>query len=684
MSTKHVLSRKKTINKALQQEETINFDEYNFKVKLHYHNLSNDKLQKAIDEVKNNLSDFKTLLSLEEHRAPRELQLYIYDNENNYHKHTGSTISYGHFDPKLNSMYVYQTSHHSGDITLQPVMKIAQNQRVLPKKEVIELDDNLQINLYYNNLSSKQLEAAKKEVKDAFYDFKDLYDVKNPDITNTLSIFIHDNGKDFSRYGDPHTNSYEIGQTSENGTHIAYVYHNQHGGDNLRTQVSYVLSYYNGGFDENKILPDKYITIEIPQSNLQIKIVNNSLTDEQVETASQKIIDTFKDLKFDTHTEISLDRYNVDDDVLISLLKKVRPHESYDHESAKKALEDPIVQRDIPILSSIGGAFQRTQVLLSNVETVKFPRYNLEIDLYYRDLDEHQIWRAKQEIKNTIYDFNESFDLKPSNTVHKSRILFYDTWDDYANYTGATHGGHADGTNAFCSLTYGYGVLRHEFMHNIVSYTGVDSDGALPELLNHNIVGHIQRGVYPTRDDELYDGAKHIDQYLKNSKFNVGERVYVTIEFFQEMYPELINNIFYDRKSYGSALEHFRDKFPDLVNHIPNSDKESYKRYDEKFLNKIFENKGVKQKFLNFIEAKLTEKKYIDEVRDLNAFRVVKGDHIGTDKKTGEEYYTGIIVDDKGEIGAFSPMKYSYSYKGINVLNHATKDSIIIPKNITF
>ncbi|WP_339045435.1 hypothetical protein [Candidatus Mesenet endosymbiont of Agriotes lineatus] len=240
-----------------EEEETIEFDEYNFTIRLHYDKLSDDRLQKAIDEVKNNLSDFKTLLGLKENdTSSRELQLYIYNNENNYHKHAGSTISYGHFDPKLNSMYVYQTSHHSGDITLQPVMKIAQNQRVLPKKEVIELDDNLQINLYYNNLSSKQLEAAKKEVKDAFYDFKNLYDMKNPDITNTLSIFIHDNGKDFSRYGDPHTNSYEIGQTSENGTHIAYVYHNQHGGDSLRTQVSYVLSYYNGGFDESKILPD--------------------------------------------------------------------------------------------------------------------------------------------------------------------------------------------------------------------------------------------------------------------------------------------------------------------------------------------------------------------------------------------------------------------------------------------
>ncbi|WP_339045603.1 hypothetical protein [Candidatus Mesenet endosymbiont of Agriotes lineatus] len=134
-------------------------------------------------------------------------------------------------------------------------MNIAQNKRVLPKKEVIKLDDNLQIDLYYNNLNDKQLEAAKQEIKD-LYQFENLDGMKNPDITNILTIFMHDNEKDFSEYGSSHTDSYNVGQTSEVGTHIAYVYHNQYGGDSLQTQVSYALFCYNNGLSENKILPD--------------------------------------------------------------------------------------------------------------------------------------------------------------------------------------------------------------------------------------------------------------------------------------------------------------------------------------------------------------------------------------------------------------------------------------------
>ncbi|WP_339047467.1 hypothetical protein [Candidatus Mesenet endosymbiont of Phosphuga atrata] len=660
------------------------FSEDNIKIKVHYDDLSGEKLQKAIDEVKNNFNGFKTLLGLKKDGTLSELQLYIYNNEDSYHKNTESTMGFGYFSPRSGSMYICQTTYEPGGITLESAMMIAQNQRVLPKRDLIELDNNLQVNLYYNNLSDKQLEAAKQQIRNAFDEYEELYGIKKYDTTKTIGVFIHDNRQDFLNYGYTYAN-YCVNQVDRESTNVANAYHfiEHDSSRSLRKQVSFALSHYNGGHSFH-VLPDKEEVIEFPDFNIQVKLGTNSLNDEQIEITKQEIIDALKYVKVDAPIEIKINKFNdldnLDDDILVSLLKKVRPHESYNHESAKKALEDPIIQRDMPILSSIGDALQKTQVLLSNVETVKFPRYNLEIDLYYRDLDEHQIWRAKQEIKNTIYDFNESFDLKPSNTVHKSRILFYDTWDDYANYTGATHGGHADGTNAFCSLTYGYGVLRHEFMHNIVSYTGVDSDGALPELLNHNIVGHIQRGVYPTRDDELYDGAKHIDQYLKNSKFNVDERVYVTIEFFQEMYPGLINSIFYDRKSYGSALEFFKAKFPDMVSHIPSSDVDFYKNYDEKLLNKIFENKGVKQKLLDFIEVKLAEKKYIDEVRDLNAFRVLKGDHIGTDKNTDEEYYTGMIVDDRGEIGAFSPVEYSFLRKGIKVFNHATQDSIVIPK----
>lgn len=567
---------------------------------------------------------------------------------------------------------------------------ITENKKILSKRETIRLpNEELQIDLYYNNLSNKQLAAAKQEIESTFYDFKELYDIKQYGTNKTLSIFIHDNKENYYKYGYSYA-SYCVNNMDRKNTNIANVCHNASGeynygdpGDRtLRNQISYALSYYNDISDI--ILPNKYTTVEIPESNIQVKFGSNSLTYDQIEATREDIIDAFKDIKFDTPIKYELNKYNYLDnikgDILVSLLKEVYPNKDYDLESAKKAFEDPIVARDIPIFLSTDGVVERSQKLLSNKEIIKDPRYNFEVELNYGNLNEYQIWRAKQEIKNTVYDFKESFGLKPSDVVHKFRILFYDTWDDYSNYTRADHMGHADGTNAYLPLTSGYDVLRHEYMHNIVAYTGVDSDGALPELLNHNIVGHIQRGIYPRRDNELYDGTKFIEQYLQNSEFDVYERVYFTIEFFQEMYPRLINEIYYNRKPFENALDFFKAKFPDMVSHIPDSDRDAYQKYDEKLLNKIFENEDVRQKLLDFIDDKLAEKKYIDKVKDLNAFRVVKGDHIGTDNNTDEEYYQGIIVDGKGEIGSFSPMEYSYAKRGINVFNHATRDSIIIPR----
>ncbi len=104
-------------------------------------------------------------------------------------------------------------------------------------------NEELQIDLYYNNLSSKQLAAAKQEIESTFYDFKDLHGIKEYGTNKTLSVFIHDNKEDYYKYGYSYK-SYCIDQTSKESTNVANIYHNageyhDHGNRTLRAQVSY-------------------------------------------------------------------------------------------------------------------------------------------------------------------------------------------------------------------------------------------------------------------------------------------------------------------------------------------------------------------------------------------------------------------------------------------------------------
>ncbi|XGA07952.1 MAG: hypothetical protein U0X86_000083 [Wolbachia endosymbiont of Xenopsylla cheopis] len=74
----------------LDEEEVIDLSQYNLKVRIHYNDLSDDQLGAAEKEIKKTFSDFNKSFRLEKSNSPRELQLYIYDNRDDFTEHTGS------------------------------------------------------------------------------------------------------------------------------------------------------------------------------------------------------------------------------------------------------------------------------------------------------------------------------------------------------------------------------------------------------------------------------------------------------------------------------------------------------------------------------------------------------------------------------------------------------------------
>ncbi len=331
---------------------------------------------------------------------------------------------------------------------------------------------------------------------------------------------------------------------------------------------------------------------------------------------------------------------------------------------------------------------KRTEALLSKTEIIDFPQYNFKVKVHYNDLNDDQLCRAKQEIINTTYNFKEAFghtnkgmkEVMPD-TVREFQIFIFDNRNDFVNYTGNDRAdGFATGYQAYL-YKGSIGVLRHEFGHQLTYH--IRGDFNLSDTILEGVANYIMS--YHPLSNTWHDNFQFTDsklESLKNSKITT--YLDTLMSFLEKKHPNVLNEILLNKRGhYDNALDFFKAKFPDMVNNIPASDRDSYREYDQKLFYKILENPKVRQDYLDFFSEKIAENKYIKKVHSKDAFIISIGNHIGTNKD--EEYYEGIIFKNMekngtfSQIGAFSPMEYSYSSNEIKVFNHATKDSIIIP-----
>ena len=310
---------------------------------------------------------------------------------------------------------------------------------------------------------------------------------------------------------------------------------------------------------------------------------------------------------------------------------------------------------------------------------------NSKVEVYFHNLRQSKISKIENEIKETIDNFKNSFDLQRGDSTQTLKIYIFDDKDDYTHLGGSKNfnlGLGDEGGKCFYSgqkdcfakmYVYQQGNvhnLQHELAHGLTYLaTGGES---LPTVLMEGIADYFEHHS----NHKFNSQGSSIDK-TQNKNLDLNEILQLTYSADGEQ-----NSLVY--KTGHALVMYLQERNPNLLRDYMDALRVGDSHKSQSSLNKI---KNSNDNFKSWLADNNTE----IAMKDINALQIEKGDFIATQKEIigGEikdvSYYKANINNMNGEnVGNFSPTEHISFYEYARAINRATNDVLDISKEYNF